>query len=162
MSAATPPTVHLAQFNVGTLLHPQDDPRSAGFMDALDEVNTAGERSPGFVWRYQDESGAATDTHLWDDPLAIINLTVWESIEDLRAFAYRGIHLDYFRRRLEWFHPHEEPSHVMWWIPAGTLPTPEDGKARLEHLIAHGPSPAAFGFREAAGVSRQVAPLPGD
>ena len=128
-------------------------------LDALDEVNGAGEAAEGFVWRYQDESGAATETHLWDDPLAIINLTVWESVEQLRAFAYQGLHLDYFRRRLEWFHPHEGPSHAMWWIPAGTLPSPEDGKARIEHLIDHGPSLAAFGFREAASMPRQAVDL---
>jgi hypothetical protein len=33
-------------------------------------------------------------------------------------------------------------------VPAGLIPTIEDGIARLEHLRANGPSPHAFTFRE--------------
>ena len=33
----------------------------------------------------------------------IINLTVWESVEALRDYIYRSPHLDYMRRRREWF-----------------------------------------------------------
>ncbi len=94
---------HLAQLNVATLRHPIDDPRTADFADALPIVNGAGEGSPGYVWRLQSDSGDATDIQVFDDPLIIVNLTVWESLEALKAFAYRGIHRDFFRRRAEWF-----------------------------------------------------------
>ena len=140
--------LHLAQLNIGRLRFEQDDPAVADFMNALDEVNAAGEASPGFVWRYQDESGAAVDTHIYDDPHVIIDYTIWESVEQLRQFAYRGLHLEYFRRRLEWFDAHDEPSHVMWWVPAGEIPSTDEAKLRLEHLQANGPTEAAFGFRE--------------
>jgi hypothetical protein len=36
---------------------------------------------------------------------------------------------------------------VMWWIPAGHIPTVEEANDRLEHLKQHGPTPAAFTFR---------------
>ena len=151
-------TLHIAQFNNGRLRAEQDDPAVAGFMDALDEVNAAGEAAPGFVWRHQDESGAATSTFIYDDQRIIINYTIWESIEQLRDFAYRGSHLDYFRRRLEWFEEKTEASHVMWWIPEGETPPPEEGKRRLEYLQANGPTEAAFGFADAKRFEPVVVP----
>ena len=69
--------MHLAQLNVGRLLYLLDDPCVAEFTDNLDLVNGIAERSLGFVWRYLDESGAATDTRAFaDDPDMILNLTV--------------------------------------------------------------------------------------
>src|SRR4030095_5135546 len=44
--------------------------------------------APGTVWRLQDEAGNATGIQVTDDPLYIVNLTVWESIETLADFAY--------------------------------------------------------------------------
>jgi hypothetical protein len=37
---------------------------------------------------------------------------------------------------------------VLWWVPAGTIPTLEEAKARLAQLRRIGPSPEAFTFRE--------------
>jgi GNAT superfamily N-acetyltransferase len=134
--------LHLAQLNIGTMHQPIDHPDMAEFFDALDPVNAAGEAAPGFVWRYQTDDGNATGRQAFDDPHTLLNLTVWESVQQLRDFAYRGVHRDFFRRRAEWFAPQSET--VMWWVPAGTLPTVEDAVARLEFLRRHGPSPYAF------------------
>ena len=92
---------HLAQLNIATLRHPIDHPRIADFVDALPTVNALGEQSAGYVWRLQSDSGNATDIQVFDDPLIIVNLTVWNSLTDLKAFAYRGTHRDFFRRRGE-------------------------------------------------------------
>ena len=94
---------HLAQLNIATLRHPMDDPRIADFAEALPTVNGAGEQASGFVWRLQSDTGNATDIQVFDDPLLIVNLTVWESIDALKAFAFHGIHREFFRRRAEWF-----------------------------------------------------------
>ena len=53
--------MHLAELNIARLKYPFDDPRVAEFADNLDLVNGIAERSPGFVWRLQDETGNATD-----------------------------------------------------------------------------------------------------
>jgi hypothetical protein len=37
---------------------------------------------------------------------------------------------------------------ALWWVRAGDLPTPIEARHRLEHLIANGPSPHAFTFKE--------------
>ena len=74
----------------------------------------------------------------------IVNLTVWESIEALREFAYQSGHVEVLRRRREWFVPLDGPSLVLWWVPAGHRPTVEEARERLERLAADGPTPHAF------------------
>lgn len=134
---------HLAQLNIATLRHPIDDPRIADFVDALPTVNALGEGSAGYVWRLQSDAGNATDIQVFDDPLIIVNLTVWKSLADLKAFAYRGTHRDFFRRRSEWFADGASRT-ALWWLPAAQLPTTEDAKRRLEFIDAFGTSPYAF------------------
>ena len=134
---------HLAQLNIATLRHPIDDPRIADFVDALPLVNGAGEQTPGYVWRLQSASGDATDIQVFDDPLVIVNLTVWESLEALKGFAYRGVHRDFFKRRAEWFVPGSGRT-ALWWLPAATLPSVDDAKRRLDFIDAFGLSPYAF------------------
>jgi len=139
--------VHLAQLNVGRLRAPIDDPRIDDFRNNLEPVNALAEASPGYVWRLQDESGDATSIKAFDDDLMILNLTVWESVDALADFTYRTGHVEFLRRRREWFEVPVDAIVCLWWIPAGTLPTVDDAIARLEHLRAHGPTPTAFTFR---------------
>ena len=134
---------NLAQLNIATLRHPIDDPRVADFVDALPLVNGAGERSPGYLWRLQSDTGDATDIQVFEDPLVIVNLTLWESLEALKAFAYRGVHRDFFRRRAEWFVEGSSRT-ALWWLPAGGLPTIDEAKRRLDFIDAFGMSPYAF------------------
>ena len=140
---------HLAQVNVARLLAPIESPEIAGFVAALDPVNARADRAAGFVWRLQTEAGNATAVHAFDDPLVIVNLSVWESLEALEAFAYgdQG-HRAVLRRRREWFERHLESHTALWWIPAGTTPTVTEAVDRLEHLRAHGPTRRAFTFRD--------------
>jgi GNAT superfamily N-acetyltransferase len=136
-------TRHLAQLNVATLRHPIDHPQIADFAEGLPVVNGAGEDAPGYVWRLQSDTGNATDIRVFDDPLVIVNLTVWESLEALKAFAYRGIHREFFRRRVEWF-VEGSTRTALWWLRAGSLPTADDARRRLEFLDLFGPSPYAW------------------
>lgn len=138
----------LAQLNIGRMLAPTDDPLVADFMNNLERINALAEQSPGFVWRYQDETGNATDTRPYDDPSILINFSVWESREALFNFTYQSEHVEFFRRRREWFEKMEQAYLVLWWIPAGHLPTIEEAKERLAHLQAHGATPYAFTFKQ--------------
>lgn len=137
---------HLAQFNVGYPRAPIDHPDTAGFADALDEINAVAEAAPGFVWRLQDDSGNATGIETPGDPDRLVNLSVWESAEQLKEYVYRSEHVDFMRRRLEWFLPRAGPHLVMWWIPAGHIPTMAEADERLAHLVEHGPTRHAFTF----------------
>ncbi|MEV4538721.1 DUF3291 domain-containing protein [Asanoa sp. NPDC049518] len=138
---------HLAELNIARLRSPLDSPELADFVALLPEVNGLAERTPGYVWRLQDESGDATALRPFD-PDVIVNLTVWESVESLRAFLYRTAHLEPMRRRRDWFVPLGDHHLVLWWIPAGTLPTIEEAADRLELLRRGGPSAEAFTLRE--------------
>lgn len=144
------PTGHyLAELNVGRLVAPTDDPRVAEFMGALDRVNGLGKRMPGFVWMMEG-SGAPgtgnTENNIGDDPQMVANLTVWESVETLENFVWNTVHRQFYERRQEWFEVLGAMHFVMWWVPAGHLPTLDEGLARLAQLKAQGDSDQAFGW----------------
>jgi len=142
-------TWHLAQLNIGRLRAEVDDPSIADFMDNLDPINALAEATPGFVWRLQTDEGNATAIRAFEgDPLMVLNLSVWESIEALADFAYRSAHTPFLRRRGEWFERLGEAYLVLWWIPAGTVPTVDEALARLDHLKRNGSTPEAFTFRQ--------------
>jgi hypothetical protein len=132
--------LHLAQYNIATLRRPLDDPASASYVALLDEVNALAEASPGFVWRHGIDSRDES-TSVYENPLTLVNMSVWETLAHLKDYAYRGFHRDVFRRRQEWF---DGSGAVMWWIPAGTIPTLAEGVERLEFLRRHGPTPYGF------------------
>ena len=69
---------HLAQLNVARAVAPMDDPAMADFVAWLAEINGLGERSPGFVWRLKGEGGTSVEIQVSDDPLYVVNMTVWE------------------------------------------------------------------------------------
>jgi hypothetical protein len=140
---------HLAQLNIGRLRYEIDDPRTADFANNLALVNSLAERTPGFVWRYQDDSGNATNTRPFaDDPRMAINLSVWEDVESLERFVWQTVHKRFYGRRGEWFERMAERYFVMWWVPAGHRPSVTDALARLEHFRRHGPSDHAFGWED--------------
>jgi len=143
-SAPAADRYHLAQLNIGRSVAAIDDPAMADFVANLDRINALGEATPGFVWRLKDETGSATAIRAFDDPLMIVNLTVWTSVEALRGYVYRSDHADLFRRRREWFVPLDGPSLVLWWVPAGHIPTVAEARERLDHLAANGPTRIAF------------------
>jgi hypothetical protein len=138
---------HLAQLNVARLLAPLESPELAAFVAALDPINALAEKTPGYIWRLQTDEGNATSIHVFDDDMIIINMSVWESVEALADFTYRSDHRHVIARRREFFERPADAYLVLWWIPAGTVPTPEDGVARLDRLRQGGPSPEAFTFK---------------
>jgi Domain of unknown function (DUF3291) len=138
---------HLAQVNIGRLTAPLDSPEIAGFVALLDEVNALAESSKGFVWRLKDEAGNATDIKAFDDERIIVNMSVWESVEDLKNFVYRSSHTPVLRRRGEWFEKYPSAYLALWWIPEGHVPTLSEAKQKLANIDALGDTPQAFTFR---------------
>jgi len=139
---------HLAQINIGNMVVPQGDPRVQPFFDALDRVNALAEASTGFVWRFTGEGNNATDVQPTVDPLLLMNMSVWEDAEALFQYVYRSAHTEVMVRRREFFERFEGAYQALWWIPAGTLPTINDGLSRLWHLDRFGPTAHAFTFKK--------------
>jgi hypothetical protein len=137
---------HVAQINIGRMVAPLGGPEMAGFVARLDEINAIADAAPGFVWRLQTDDGDAMAIQAFDDPLIIVNMSVWESLEALHAYVYRSDHVRVLRDRKKWFTPMSGPYYALWWVPPGHRPTPDEGKERLAYLAAHGPSERAFWF----------------
>ena len=138
---------HLAQVNIALPREPLDAPLLADFVASLDPVNASADAAPGFVWRLQTEDGDATGIRAFGDDRLIVNMSVWESLEALRAFVYGDVtHLAVLQRRREWF-DRLESFLVLWWVPAGHRPTVAEAEFRLAALRALGPTPDAFTFR---------------
>ncbi|MHB1836134.1 MAG: DUF3291 domain-containing protein [Solirubrobacteraceae bacterium] len=132
--------------NIGRARGSMDGPVMAGFKAALEPINALADDAPGFVWRLQTEDGDATAIRPYDDDRMMVNMSVWESIEALRAFVYTSAHTSVMRNRKQWFDT-LETYLVLWWVPVGHEPTVQEAKERLEHLKRHGPTPHAFTFR---------------
>jgi Domain of unknown function (DUF3291) len=140
---------HLAQLNVGLVRAPTDSPELADFMAGIDPVNAAADATAGLVWRLQDGDGPGATALRPRGPDLIVNMSVWESLEALRDFVYRnGPHLDFMRRRRDWFHRMTQEHLVLWWVPAGHIPDLDEALSRLDLLRDNGPSPLAFTFHE--------------
>jgi heme-degrading monooxygenase HmoA len=152
------PAWHLAQINLAYARGDEDDPVMAGFMAQLDEINALADRSPGFLWRHLTDSRDPGQRELADKRV-LFNMSVWDSVESLHAFAYKTQHAKVFAARKKWFADWKDhvgslaelgegsPFLALWWVPAGHLPTPAEGLERLRMLRARGPHPHAFTFK---------------
>jgi hypothetical protein len=137
------PNFHLAQYNIGRIRRPLDHPDVAEFIAALGPINAIAEASPGFVWRLTDEDGQSSSyvkVEGIDDPLLVVNYSIWTDLDSLNHFIHKSGHIAYLRRRQEWFEHGEEATSVAWWIPAGTIQDVSEAHQRLLHLREHGPT----------------------
>lgn len=137
---------HLAQVNIAKAIAPLDAPVMQGFVDQLDHINQLADNSEGFVWRLQTEEGDATALQPFDDPLIIMNLSVWTSFDALSKYVYSGDHLSILKQKRNWFEKPTEAILALWWLPVGQLPSPESARAMLEKLRRDGPSQEVFTF----------------
>jgi hypothetical protein len=134
---------HLAQYNIGRLHEPLDHAATEEFVRALDPINQLAESSPGFVWRLKDEDGGSSSyvaVEGIDDPLLVVNYSIWTDLESLRHFMYKSGHASYLRRRTEWFEPADELTAICWWIPVGSIPDVDEAQRRLLKVRSNGPS----------------------
>ena len=138
--------MHVAELNIGRLNHPIDDPRMADFVDNLGRINAMADRMPGFVWRLVGDgsNGGALELRPYADPMMAVNMSVWETVEQLETFVWKTVHQRFYNRKAEWFEPMKSHHFVMWPIEEGHIPSIEEAKARLDHLEAHGNSDFAY------------------
>ncbi len=119
---------HLAQINIARMRAPLDDPSMAGFVAQLDTINALADRSPGFIWRLQTAAGDATSLRPYDDPLILVNMSLWATVDEFVAFAYASQHRDVMTQRRRWFERFDGPFVALWWAPAGHIPSVDGGQ----------------------------------
>lgn len=141
------PSWQLAQINIARLIAPVGDPKVAGFFAELARINALADASPGFVWRLQDEAGDATGLQPTPDPTLLVNMSVWSDADSLFAFTYRSAHTAVMAQRRSWMEPSRTAYQALWWIEAGTIPTVDEGLARLWMLDRFGPTAHGFTFK---------------
>jgi hypothetical protein len=151
---------HLAQLNIAKMKADIDDPIMRDFVDKLEDVNSIADNSPGFVWRLQTDTGDATDLRVFEDNMLLVNMSVWESVEDLKTFVYETFHLEILKRKKEWFDKFDGVYQVMWWVKAGRIPDVDEARARLSCLQEHGVSELAFNFQRSFPPAEQALVLP--
>jgi hypothetical protein len=88
--------------------------------------------------------------HWPGDPTMNVNMSVWESGEALGKFVFQTVHRNIYARKHEFFEMPKQPTVALWWVEPGLIPTLEEAKERLDHLIAHGPGAFAFGWADIA------------
>ena len=142
----------LAQVNIARLRAPLDSAVLSDFVSALAPVNASADRAPGFVWRLQTEDGDATAVRAfeWDEAGSagvIVNMSVWESVEQLADWVFRSMHREVLRRRRDWFAPVEEATVALWWVPLGHRPSTDEAEVRVRRIREHGPTEDTFNFR---------------
>lgn len=139
--------MQLAQLNIARMLAPLGSKLMQEFEEKLDPVNQLAEQSPGFVWRFKEDNNNATSITIFDDDYWLINMSVWQSIDDLFNYVYKSGHLQIFRKKQQWFEPSKEKNMVMWYIEEQMFSSIEEAVDRLLYLREHGDTPYAFSFR---------------
>ena len=74
-------------------------------------------------------------------------MSVWETMDDLKAFVFKGRHAEVLRNRKEWFAQFGKPYSAFWYVRAGQVPTVEEAVERLDYLQKNGSSEFAFDYK---------------
>ncbi len=140
--------MHLAEFNFGTLRYPWDDPRIAGFQNAIEQVNAIAARSPGFVWRLDDDAMEVVqedpDGPLADRPNTASTLSVWEDAGTLYRFVTKTLHARIMQGAPDWFVPDDSGHLVCWYVPQGHQPSVAEGMAQWVRVQTQGETENTF------------------
>jgi hypothetical protein len=135
---------NIAQINIAQAKDEMDSSIMAGFTTRLDEINELADDSKGFVWRLQDDEGNASAMRVFEDKLTLVNMSVWETLEDLKVFVYQSFHKELLSNKRDWFSKITSSHQALWWIRKGRLPSVNEGKIKLLQLDREGPSEEVF------------------
>jgi hypothetical protein len=144
---------HLAQVNIATMRGHSADPIVAGLVARVAEMNALAERSKGFVWRLRAEDINEKELQVFApylipfEPTRLFyNMSVWESVADLKQFVTKTAHADMLRDRHRWILHSDCATLALWCIPVGHRPAVAESAMRLRSVRKNGPTKYAFTF----------------
>lgn len=145
---------HLAQANIARMRGEASALVMQGLVSRIGEMNQLAEKSPGFVWRLPGSEATSEALAVFKDycvpfePDRIFyNLSVWNSVEDLRQYTHKTVHSEMMRGKQNWLEQFDRAHLAMWWIPAGHKPTIAESEERLRRVSEMGESEFAFTFK---------------
>ena len=138
---------HLAQVNVARMKYALEDAAMSDFVSQIAPLNALADRSPGFVWRLQSAEGNAVYLRAFDDPMMLVNLSVWRDFACLHDYVYKSVHVEVVRERRRWFEQLQSMHTALWWIPRGHFPAEAEAREKLEYLNSHGSCSEVFDFK---------------
>ena len=146
---------HLAHANIAWMHGTVEDPVMAGLVNRIDEITRLAETSKGFVWRVPNSEATLESYEVFredfpgfDPSRFFYNMSVWESVEDLREYTLFSPHTEMIHERRQWLDSIAGVNVALWWIPVGHHPTVAESAERLRHVRIHGPTPYAFTLRK--------------
>ncbi|MFB6816817.1 DUF3291 domain-containing protein [Streptomyces sp. NPDC056347] len=162
---------HLVLYTFGVLKSPLADPAplTRELHDSGEAVYETIGRHPGYLARAEAADGGRgshfeLDWGAWGEfavpawydkgrtaetTALAATLSLWTDLHSAFDAIYTGVHREALNRRHDWFERTAHPLYAFWWVPAGVIPTWQDGVSRLEHLHDNGPAPHAFTFHHA-------------
>lgn len=154
-----PMSSRLAFYTVGIMHEPVGYERIQGFVDRVPGVYAAADASAGFQSRSIRD--VESWKHSWGDPVVpgcypnvgnpeqyAMTLSLWDDLESVAAFAYKGPHGEALAYRKDWFQTLNLPGYVAWWVSAEDQVDWKQAAERLDYLHSHGSSSFAFNFRK--------------
>ena len=121
------------------------------FLAQVEAVHEKAGNSKGYVWHYDYDPHSKILDELFGVERIIFNMTVWETIDDLKDFAFKNLHSEVMKRRAEWFYQLPGNTSVLWRVQEQHRPTIEEAKNRFDMLNELGPTADGFTFAESFG-----------
>ncbi len=144
----------LAQVNIARMRGHPDVPVMAGMVARMDEMNRLAEQSQGFVWRMRGADVTVEMLRVFEDYFVpfdperlFYNLSVWESVQDLKRYAFKPAHAEMLRDKHRWIEHFDRAHLALWWIAPGEFPTVAESAQRLRSVHQRGPTSFAFTFQ---------------
>lgn len=128
------------------------------FYPKIPMVISAAKNAPGFGV-VQPSLGKKVHPRFYDATCRDLNrevsqvLFLWENIEAVLAFSYRGVHREALNanKANSWFVHKKWPAYVAWWTTLDEVSW-NAGCRKLEQLFDDGSTPEAFNFQSPFGV----------
>ncbi len=119
------------------------------FINNRDQLNRLGEKSKGFIWHLiVDHAINHEIIQLDDDAYTPVNLSVWDTIDDLYDYVYKTTHGEMLLRKADWLAKMQQMRTAIWYVAPDHLPSIKEACERMAMLQKEGETPLAFTFKK--------------